>query len=301
MRCYRSFLLIILLVIFYSCDNKKSSETNIYSALNESLERNNRQLERSSEMIELSMKDKVPNPVFHEKAIIGLPKIEKVRILSGEMYNYIESLKTLISDETSTISVDKIMNTERKGTELFQKLKFLRIALLGVDPHLTQEVSSMIEFCPTSFDSVRADSDPITEKYFSNVPVTGALAVLSKFQNDIRTTENRLCTLFHEQFTNHGWTHEWLHGLIGQSTRYVKSGELIDITAGIGEFKRVGRPEVKIDGKKVALNEYGYAEYKLKASSIAGKHSVPVEMSYIDQDGKKNRLLKTIEYTVLND
>jgi hypothetical protein len=301
MRCYQPFLLISLLILLYSCDNKKSSETNIYNALNGSLERSNRQLEKSSEMIEVAMKDKVPNPVFHEKAIIGLPKIEKVRILSREVYNYIEGLKTLLSNETSAISVDKIMNTERKGTELFRKLKLLRIALLGADPHLTQEISSMIEFWPTSFDSISSDSDLITEKYFRNVPLVGVLAVLSKFQNDIRITENRLCTLFHEQFTNHGWTHEWPHALIGQSTRYIKPGDPIEITAGIGEFKRVGRPEVKINGKKVVVNEYGYAEYLLKPSSVAGKHSIPIEMSYLDQDGKENRLLKTIEYTVVND
>ena len=69
--------------------------------------------------------------------------------------------------------------------------------------------------------------------------------------------------------------------------------------AGIGEFISQAQPIIKVNGNSVTVDD-GVGVYKFKASSIPGKHEVPVFIEYYNADGTKSVMTRTIEYAVGN-
>ncbi|MEI9810185.1 MAG: hypothetical protein WDO16_21235 [Bacteroidota bacterium] len=89
--------------------------------------------------------------------------------------------------------------------------------------------------------------------------------------------------------------------IIGQSSNIVRSGEQIEITAGVGAFSRIASLKITIAGKEVTAGDEGIALYKFKSSSKPGTHFIPVKLSYTDQDGKEQTIEKNVEYTVAEE
>lgn len=86
--------------------------------------------------------------------------------------------------------------------------------------------------------------------------------------------------------------------IVGQSSSYVKAGEKIEITAGIGSFSTQERPVITINRNNVSLRETGAAVYSFKASNKPGKHFVPVKIEFTNQDGQKMTQEFNVKYTV---
>lgn len=170
--------------------------------------------------------------------------------------------------------------------------------VLKIDSGMALAFNSSLIFTTKTFDS-----KPLAEQNFSNYFFDGlskdeSLYLLNKFENNIRIVENRLA-----QFCDNkvGVTVDFYisySAIVGQNTSYVQGGEQIEIVAGIGAFSRDAKPEIIIKGKKIPIDEMGIATSKFPASNNSGKHFVPVEISYTDQDGKKQTITKTVEYTV---
>jgi gliding motility-associated protein GldM len=121
--------------------------------------------------------------------------------------------------------------------------------------------------------------------------------MLSKFQNDVKTAENRVVALFHEQVGKVVVRFDTYAAVIGQSSSYVMPGQEIEITAGVGAFSKAAQPQITINGSGAALGEDGAAHSKFISGGV-GTHTVPVTIVYTDQEGKKQTIQKNIEYTV---
>ena len=83
--------------------------------------------------------------------------------------------------------------------------------------------------------------------------------------------------------------------IIVQSSTIVQAGEDLEITAGIGSFTRAAKPEVKINRLNVPIDWTGVTTFKIKAPIKPGKHFIPVELSYTDQEEKKQTIPKIVE------
>ena len=88
-------------------------------------------------------------------------------------------------------------------------------------------------------------------------------------------------------------------GIVASNATKFGIGEEMTITAGIGEFTPMSKPNFEIDGVRVKPNENGVAEYKLKVSNKPGKYKSHVVIKYIAPDGKEDSFKKDIEYTVV--
>jgi hypothetical protein len=86
--------------------------------------------------------------------------------------------------------------------------------------------------------------------------------------------------------------------VVMQSKTNVKSGEEIEITAGIALFTSRAGPVITVGGKPVSTDFGGVAYYKFKAPVSTGKHTVPVKIEFFKPDGTKGYLTKNITYTV---
>jgi gliding motility-associated protein GldM len=136
------------------------------------------------------------------------------------------------------------------------------------------------------------------EAYFYMSPTIGALSILSKFQNDIRTSENKMVTFCHEQVGKVEVVFDAYSVLVGQSSNYVMPGQTISVNAGIGAYsKNSTGTSISIGGSSVPLTE-GVAVKEITAGG-PGTYTIPVRISYINQStGKQEEQVKNIEYTV---
>lgn len=82
------------------------------------------------------------------------------------------------------------------------------------------------------------------------------------------------------------------------SSSYVKTGQTIEVYAGLGSFTIVSKPRITINGKEMELSADGTAVYKLVATGNPGKHTIPVAIEFLKGDGSKEHLTKNVRYTI---
>jgi hypothetical protein len=85
--------------------------------------------------------------------------------------------------------------------------------------------------------------------------------------------------------------------IVGQSSTHVKKGDVLTITAGMGEFSSHNKPQININNKAIEVNG-GHASYKLKVNGAIGKNKIPVQVEYLDENGKRNIKTEIVEYTI---
>ena len=86
--------------------------------------------------------------------------------------------------------------------------------------------------------------------------------------------------------------------MIGQNSKHFKSGDKLEITAGVGAYSVASQPKIDIDNKDISVNDMGYAEFKKEISNNPGKYSLPVNITYYAPDGTLKRSTYEIEYFV---
>jgi gliding motility-associated protein GldM len=129
------------------------------------------------------------------------------------------------------------------------------------------------------------------------VPTVAALTILSKFQNDVKTSENRIIQFCHNKVGEVVVRFDTYAAIVGQSSTYLMPGQQLEITAGVGAFSKAAVPTITIGGTNYQIGAEGTASTKLDAGGL-GNHTIPVRITYKDQDGKDQLIEKNIEYTV---
>src|SRR5206468_11828538 len=82
--------------------------------------------------------------------------------------------------------------------------------------------------------------------YFEMVPTVAALTILSKFQNDVKTSENKVAAFCHEQVGKVVVRFDTYGAIVGQSSNYLMPGQEIEIMAGVGAFSKAAAPRISI-------------------------------------------------------
>ena len=86
------------------------------------------------------------------------------------------------------------------------------------------------------------------------VPTVAALTILSKFQNDVKTSENRVVQFCHNKVGEVVVRFDTYAAIIGQNSNYLMPGQELEITAGVGAFSTGAKPTITIGGQTVTLN-----------------------------------------------
>lgn len=292
--------------------NVSAEIINAFKVVDNSLTSTNTVVDRSTGTIMESFKLKLQAPESKVKAEVWMPKAETATRLTKEMYDYIEAIKTKIkteagfnpADPNSTFKEDnidistRIMDKQGEGEKLRTKLAEYKKAMLAIDP----EVAKMFENnLPINTEIPKLKNSGLGQKswayaYFHMTPTVAALTMLSKFQNDVKTTENRMVNEFHNRVGQVVVRFDAFEPIVGASTTYLFPGQELEVTAGLGAFSKTKLPTVSIAGSPVSLNEKGLAVRKIKVGSTSG--SVNVVVNYTDQDGNPQSKTTTINYTV---
>ena len=82
------------------------------------------------------------------------------------------------------------------------------------------------------------------------------------------------------------------------ASSYVKKGQTISLTAGIGDFINPSDAKVIINGTQVNQPLDKPAEFKMVANGAPGKHFIPIKIEFTRPDGVIATFEKKLEYEI---
>ncbi len=262
----------------------------VLEALNESMTNSNLTIERSTQLEYLTLEDKITDPLTHIKAERWHPKAKQLKESSTQIFKYIENLKEGVQKSKKL--------SKSLAIELLRKLKNYKKYLMDIDSSIAITFDTTLIITTKKFDSRQNDENEFYKIFFDGTSSEAGTLILSKFQNNIRIAEKTVINFFNTRFTDHGFPDERYGMIIGQNSTILQNGEKLEITAGVGLFKRATELEIRINGLKVPTNASGIAFFELPVTGEPGKHFVPVEISCLDREGDKLLISKIVEYTV---
>jgi gliding motility-associated protein GldM len=291
--------------------NVSSEILNAFKTVNSTLEKSNTTISNSTGGIMTSLEQKTHDPITKEKADIWYPKAQQVQQLAANVSNYIQRLKDDILTKAGGSPTDpnkrykddnldiptRMMVDKGEGKKLLKMLTDFKTNVLGVDTAINAAFKNSLPI-DLSMPKTESKSNKTWEQaYFHMVPTVAALTILSKFQNDIKTSENKVVTFCHEQVGKVEVQQDAYAAIAVADATYVLPGQEINITAGVGGFSTKVSPKISINGQGVNVSEDGTANLKITGGAL-GSHTIPVHIEYTDQNNKVIKVDKTIEYTV---
>ncbi|MCZ2460160.1 MAG: gliding motility protein GldM [Chitinophagales bacterium] len=291
--------------------NVSSEILNAFKTVNSSLEKSNTTISASTSTIMKSLEEKMSDPSTAEKAKVWYPRAQQVEQYSDAVNNYIQGLKDDIlitaggdpKDPTKSYRDDnldivtRLMVDKGKGKELLQKLTEYKKNVLGVNDSIRSEFESTLPIDLSMPKTQNKGNRTWETAYFNMVPTVAALTILSKFQNDVKTSENKIVAYCHTKVGEVQVRQDAFAAIAVADANYILPGQKINITAGVGGFSTSVKPRISIGGTNVPVGADGTAQMEVQGTSL-GAHSIPVHIEYTDQDGKLQTINKTIEYTV---
>ena len=223
--------------------NVSAEILNAFKVVDHSLVESNHVLTGSNNEIYKSLDELLADPKTAEKAAIWKPKADQIKAIAADAYTLIESQKqelkveSELDTETGEFREDNIdaatryFDSKKNGEILYKKLEEYKSKILAIDPELKKEI--MDEF-PLSLEIPKSSAGNIStgnqlrdwvSSYFNMTPTIAALTILSKFQNDIKNSENLAATFCLNQVGSVKLIMDKFEPMVGTSSTYLMPGE----------------------------------------------------------------------------
>jgi gliding motility-associated protein GldM len=292
--------------------NVSSEILNAFKTVNNSLEQTNKVVNQSTTDVMSSLQEKLKDAGTRVKAETWLPKAQQVQQLTADLNNYIQGLKDKILKEAgadyskhtksdSSYKDDnldiatRLMVEHGEGKKLLTSLTKYRTDILAIDPKIAEEFTKSLPIHLEKPKTQNKGNNTWEAAYFRMVPTVAALTILSKFQNDVKTSENKVVTFCHEQVGKVEFRFNKYEPIVGQNSSVLLAGQELEIRAGLAAFNSDQKPIVTIGGAVVPLDDKGLAIWKQKVNS-SGK--ITVNVKFRNQDGVEENKPYDVEYTV---
>jgi gliding motility-associated protein GldM len=290
--------------------NVSAEILNAFKVVDSSLQKSNTSIEESNKTLFQSLQDKMKKPESAEKATLWYGNAKKAQDISEVLYTKIEQYKADLKKasgldlangvttykEDDLEAATHLFINNAKGPELLQELTKLKADLLAIAPEVGKEFGNKLPIDLTIPPSTTGSKNTWEYNYFHMTPTVAAVTILSKFENDIKNAENQVITFCHNQIGKVVVEYTGSVGLVSQSSDYVMPGQKIKVKAGVGIFSEKSGVNISIGGQSFP-NAKGFAQTEMDAGGV-GKHTIPVTITYPDQQGKLVTVLDKVEYTV---
>ncbi|NJO25299.1 MAG: gliding motility protein GldM, partial [Bacteroidia bacterium] len=293
--------------------NVSAEIINAFVTVETSLTKSNNTLTLASGDVYTSLQKSLEDPKTKENASIWQPKAAQVKALTEKLSAHIEGLKERVkktsgyepgqSDSTGWYnnleSPTRIMDTEGEGEKLRNALEQYKKNILAIDPAIAAEFGNNLPINTEQPKSTTGNtSQTWSSAYFHMTPSIAAVTILSKFQNDVKNTENKVASFCLKKISGVIYTLDKFEPLVSTTSTYLMPGEQMEVKAGLGAFNAAVKPTVTIDGRPVAVNENGVAETKFNVGG-SGTRKMTVKVQYLNPNSGKTEVIdKVIEYTV---
>ncbi len=294
--------------------NVSSEILNAFKTIDQSLSNANIIIQKKNDDILKSLQKKLADPKTAEKAAIWAPMADNAHALSDAIYNHIQTLKQDLKVESRLKKVDgkEVFNEDDleastrlflkgkdpKGKDLLNRLTQFKKDLGEIDPALAKEVLPNLPLdLSIPISNNMASKSDWAYAYFNMTPTVASLAILTKFQNDIRNSESQVVEYCHRQIGEVELIYDQFNAFAASNSQYLMSGEELIITAGVGAFSSAAKPTISVDGTVIPITADGSATYKSTAGA-PGLNSKRVRISFIKPDGETAIVEKIVNYTV---
>ena len=292
--------------------NVSSEILNAFKTVNNSITKANGTLTENNNAIYSSLDAKLKDAKTVEKAKIWAPKAQTAQQYSKMVYDSIERMKMGLMREAgyapekgdTTFREDNLDAPTRyfdnmgNGKKLHDMLAAYKKNMLAIDPEVAKEFANKL---PINLEVPKSQAGNtnlnFTTAYFHMTPSIAALTILSKFQNDVKNSENQVVTYCHNKIDAVAVRFDKFGFVGGLSSSYVMPGEKIQVYAGLGATSSGATPTILINGRPASIGADGIATSEFNAGGT-GAARVNVIIRYKDQDGIDKEIPKTLEYTV---
>lgn len=290
--------------------NVSSEILNAFKTVDKSLMTATGVAEKKNSEIFKSFQKKIEDPTTRDKAEVWLPKAQRAKALSDEVYNFIEGLKAELKKEAGLKIVEGkedfkeddleaatrlfVAAPNGKGKALFDKLANFKKQLLEIDPEMAAAIGANL---PLNLPEAKTEKDKEEWAYtfFHMTPTVAGITILSKFQNDIKNSESQAVEFCHKEIGEVELVYDQFQAIANANASYVMPGEEIVINAGVGAFNSASQPKVSVDGASATPTPDGSFEYKFRPTGSGSKN---VTISFVKPDGTTASVTKEIKYTV---
>mgnify|MGYP001069220926 CR=1 FL=1 len=293
--------------------NVSAEIINAFKTVDNSLVKSNSTLTAATDEIYTAFAASLEDPKTREKAAFWKPKADQVKDLSAKMSSYIDDLKDKLKRESgyapekgdTTFKVEnldaatRLMSTNGEGEKLRAALEQYKTDVLAIDPDIAKEFDHQL---PINTDKPVSEAGNTnqswTDAYFHMTPSIAALTILSKFQNDVKNTENKVASFCFKKIGDVKIIFDKFVPMVSANSSYLMPGEQLELVAGLGAFNASVKPQVFINGSPASVNESGVAEVKMPAGG-SGTHKVSIDIKYPDPStGETKSINKVFDYTV---
>lgn len=247
-------------------------------------------------------------------------RAEELRHRADSLYNYLQEFKTQIVvladgqklvDERIANGIDPTREIQGKdnrdvagqyaivegnGAVLRDMIAMYRdyiVELANTKPELANEFSNILS-CNKMWNEHEKDSVNWEVGMFDGMPVCACVTVLTKMQNDVRTTESEMILYLLDQTDAGDLRVNKLNAYVIPKSDYVIEGSKYSAQIILAAIDSTQRPEYYINGQRI--NDQGI--YEVVASGI-GQKSYTGQIAYADPATNEMRYLPfQSEYTV---
>lgn len=265
--------------------NVSAEILNAFSIVNNSINTSNKSLADKNNLIysqfDAQMKDNA------EKTAPFRAKAQQVKSLSASMYDYVESLKKTIIDESGGLdehgeikdkagldAPTRVMENMKKGPELEAKLKDLREKLLSfVDPKKRDQFNKTLPLrieVGKSTDEHGGGTKSWTTYHFNMVPTIAAVTILGKFQNDIKNSESAIIDDLYRQIDANTFKFDKVRPFISLNSKNLMEGQTLTANIAVGAYSTTVNPTIVVNGQSVEAKD-GLGTFTAVAAGIGEK------------------------------
>ena len=314
-----SFTAAILLLA--ACGQQEHA--NQLKAFSQCLQKSNAVVQDNNKLCYQAIDEKLKDPRTRRDAEIWEPRAAMVKKHVDSITLLIENLKNQLLKQSDSLEkanapiVKQLYEKNGNGYLLLNNLAAFKQSIPGIfrindfsdKPYLVTELKRDLGFILDSIPLMPGFKDSLSESQrniykqkwveenFAGSNSLLAMMQLNKIKSEVLVTERDLVSYFNSQIKN-----SYICGrpfpLAVISSSYIKAGQSIEISAGIGQFYTAANPRVTINDKEIELNNEGVAQYSFKANGKPGKHIVPVTIDYYMADGTEARVSKNIKYII---
>ena len=305
---------------------------NAFKTVNKSIIQSNGVITEKNNVTYKSLDEKLKAAETKPLAEIWAPKAKEAQRLSAGLYDEIQDLKDKLVNEAGPYTEEgvkkfreddldaatRLMDEQGAGKKLYEDLANYKQQLLNIlkpqefasNPVLQKDVATEKDnltrqlplnlSVPESQSGNARTSDSAkdwTTNYFHMTPAIAAMTILSKFQNDVKSSEAQMVDYCHKKIGEVVVHYDQTGVIAGANSTYLMPGEKLSVYAGVGAFSSAAQPTVQINGQTIKVDADGKATQDITVGG-SGKQSVRVNVTYKDQNGVSKTTTKEIDYTV---
>jgi hypothetical protein len=309
---YKPIFCIAVAVSLVGCHPEENSEQ--LKMVNQNLERSNSSVLNDNKIRIAVWENRRKDPQTRYLADRWLPRVNKIHQYADSIRMMIEGIKSELIAQSDSLKMDfvpvvrQLHNEDGVGIRLFEKTAEFKDSI----PVLVNPIGrTNSDYMPKDIPLLYGYSDSLSEKLqfgknwleksFGRSSSLMAMIMLNKIENDVLTTEKTLFEYCESTFCVMPIIYDDNYkALTVLSSSYVKQGQPIEITAGIGGFTDAMKPRITINDKEMKLDN-GAVVHQFVAEGKPGKHSVMVKIEFYKPDGVREWITKTLYYTIADE